>query len=400
MLKKISVQDVRLGMFIDELCGSWMDHPFWKKAFMLDSEKDLHALKTSGIDELWIDLAKGLDVEIKPAPLVKEEAAATLPEEVESLKKLERQLALHEEIPRAQKLHAKAKRIVAFVFREARMGNALQLTEAVALVDEIIQSVSRNSGALLSLSRLKNRDDHIYLHSVAVSALMIVLGRQMGMEGDTLRILGMAGLFHDVGKVMIPDNILNKPGKLTAGEFEIVKTHSRRGWEILKSDPDVDGVVLDVCLHHHERVDGTGYPDQLLGESLSLYARMAAVCDVYDALTSDCSYRKAFSPPDAIHKMTEWQNGHFDKVVFHALVKAVGIYPSGTLVKLKSGRLAVVADQSAKSLLTPIVKVFFSTKTNEPIFPALVDLSKIPDSIASVEDPAEWKLDLKTMAGI
>ncbi len=397
MLKKISVRDVRLGMFIAELCGSWIDHPFWKKAFLLDSEKDLHALQTCGLAEVMINLSKGLDVEPEQP---EEKAADSSPEEAKSEKKQERQVALSEELDRAQKLQAKAKRIVAFIFREARLGNALQSTEAIALVDEIMLSVSRNSNALVSLSRLKSKDDHTFLHSLAVSALMIALGRQMGIEGDALKNLGVAGLLHDVGKVAIPDNILNKPGKLTAEEFEIVKAHSRRGWEILSSAPDVDEVVLDVCLHHHERMDGAGYPDKLTGEPLSLPARMAAVCDVYDALTSDCSYRKAFSPADAIRKMTELQNVHFDKAVFHAFVKTVGIYPSGTLVKLKSGRLAVVADQSTKSLTTPIVKVFFSTKANEPIPPVLVDLSKVPDPIASVENPIEWKLDLKAMVGI
>jgi len=401
MLKKVRVEDLRLGMFIAELCGSWIDHPFWKKAFLLDSEKDLGLLQACGIGHVMIDLVKGLDVESEqPAAAVEEKPANAVAEVAESEKKVERQVALHDEVQRSQKLHAKAKRTVAFVFREARMGNALQGAEAVELVDEISQSVARNSGALLSLSRLKSKDDHTYLHSVAVSALMIALGRQMGMEGDILKSLGMAGLLHDVGKVAVPENILNKPGKLTAEEFENVKTHPVRGWEMLKLDPNVNDIVLDVCRHHHERVDGTGYPDKLTGETLSLHAKMAAVCDVYDALTSDCSYRKAFSPADAIRKMTELQNTHFDKAVFHAFVKTVGIYPSGTLVKLKSGRLAVVADQSAKSLLTPIVKVFFSTKTNEPIFPTLVDLSKVPDPIASVEDPAKWKLDLKTMAGI
>jgi len=408
-LKKITVRQVRLGMFIDSLCGSWLDHPFWKKAFLLESEKDLHALRTCGIHEVWIDLTKGLDVEIEPPPEVKaakveekqekaQESAASPEAVVES--KLERQVPLHEETQRAQKTHAKAKRTVAFVFREARSGNALQIAEAVELVDEISHSVSRNSGAMLKLARLKNKDDHSYQHSVAVSALMIALGKQLGMEGDILKSLGMAGLLHDVGKAVIPDNILNKPGKLTAVEFDLVKTHCRRGWEILKSDPSVDEIALDVCLHHHERVDGTGYPDKIFGDSLSRYARMAAICDVYDALTSDCSYRKAFSPAEAIRKMTEVQNVHFDKTIFHAFVKTVGIYPAGTLVKLKSGRLAVVTDQSVKSLTTPIVKVFFSTKTNEPIAPVLVDLSKVPDPIASVETPAKWKLDLEAMAGI
>jgi putative nucleotidyltransferase with HDIG domain len=252
----------------------------------------------------------------------------------------------------------------------------------------------------LSLTRLKNKDDHTYQHSVAVSVLMIALGKQLGMEGDKLKSLGMAGMLHDIGKMLVPGEILNKPGKLTPTEFDIIKTHTQHGWEILKACDDVDDITLDVCLHHHERIDGTGYPEQLSGEAISLFSRMAAVCDVYDGMTSDSCYKKAISPAEAIRKMAELQSKYFDQTVFHAFVKAVGIYPTGTLVKLKSGRLAVVAEQSTKSLTTPIVKVFFSTKVNEPVFPELVDLSKLPDPIASVENPANWKLDIQAMAGI
>ncbi len=398
MLKKINVRDARLGMFITEICGNWMDHPFWKKEFELDKQKDLDTLQLCGIEEVWIDTIKGLDVERHPPVAAKEENIS--PETVVSEKKADQHIPVQEEVQRAQKVHFKAKRTTAFMFKEARMGNALQTGEAVELVDDITQSVARHPGALLNFARLKNKDDYTYQHSVAVSALMIALGRQMGIEGDMLRSLGIAGLLHDVGKMMIPEDVLNKPGRLTDEEFEIVKTHSLLGWKILKESHDVDATVLDVCMHHHERVDGMGYPDRLSGAALTLPARMAAVCDIYDALTSDRSNRRGMPPSEAIRKMAEWQGGHLDQTVFHAFVKTVGIYPTGTLVKLKSGRLGVVADQAPKSLLTPIVKVFFSTRINEPIFPELIDLSKVPDSIASVEDPADWKLDLKTMAGI
>jgi len=220
------------------------------------------------------------------------------------------------------------------------------------------------------------------------------------VQGEMLRSLGVAGLLHDVGKTMIPVDLLYKPGKFSDKEFQIIKTHPQLGLEMLKQSPGVDDVVMDVCLHHHERIDGTGYPEGLSGDAVTQYARMAAVCDAYDDLTSDSTYKKRVEPATAIRKMAEQQGKHFDPVIFQAFVKTVGVYPVGTLVKLKSGRLAVVTDQSAKSLLTPIVKVFFSTKSNEPIFPEIVDISKVPDPIASVENPATWKLDLKAMAGI
>lgn len=399
MLKKINVRDARLGMFIHELCGNWINHPFWKKAFELTEAKDLQALQECGIAEIVIDTDKGLDIEAAPVAQ-STDAPAVTPTAVEAPKKLAHHVSFQDEIQNAQKLHAKSKKLAAFMFREARLGNVLQLEEAISLIDEITQSVLRNSSALLSLARLKSKDDHAYLHSIAVSALMIALGKQMGMQEDQLRSLGMAGLLLDIGKTRIPGEVLNKPGRLTDSELEIARAHARHGWEILKSCGDVDSIVLDVCLHHHERIDGSGYPEKQIGEAISLYARMAAVCDVYDAMTSDSCYKKAMAPADAIRKMAELQNKHFDQQVFHAFVKTVGIYPTGTLVKLKSGRLAVVAEQSTKSLTTPIVKVFFSTKLNEPIFQEMVDLSKSPDSIVSVENPANWKLDVKAMTGI
>lgn len=210
----------------------------------------------------------------------------------------------------------------------------------------------------------------------------------------------MAGLLHDIGKTLIPDEVLNKPGRLTDDEFNVVKNHPLRGWEILQGSEGVCEMALDVCRHHHERVDGAGYPDKLSGETLSLFARMGAVCDVYDAITSNRCYKVGWEPAEAIRKMAEWQEGHFDNTVFHAFVKTIGIYPSGTLVKLKSTRLAVVIEQTEKNLLTPIVKVFFSTKSNMPMQPEIVDLSQSADSILNAEDPQKWGFDLKKLASI
>lgn len=404
MRKKIKVHDLRMGMYIDELCGSWMDHPFWKTSFRLEDSKDLAVLQQSVIREVWIDTAKGLDV----AAQVKEVSAEEADQQAESVllqaavpaHKQEERVSLEQELERARKLQSKAKQAVIAMFGQARMGKALQIDEMAPLVDEISQSVSRNSGALLSLARLKNKDDYTYLHSVAVCALMIALGKQMGMEGDVLKSLGMAGLLHDVGKMAVPDDVLNKPGRLTEQEFDVVKTHSARGWEMLKGSFGVDNVALDVCLHHHERIDGAGYPDKLSGEALSLFARMGAVCDVYDAITSNRCYKAGWAPAEALRKMAEWQDGHFDPIVFQAFVKTVGIYPVGTLLKLKSGRLAVVVEQSSQSLLKPLVKVFFSSRSNVPIAMEIIDMSRTQDAIESVEDAAKWGLDVMKMTGI
>lgn len=404
MLKKINVRDARLGMYVHEICGSWMDHPFWKKSFKLSEASDLKTLKTCGIREVWINTGKGMDVEAGAEILSQEDEAlkveSALQQAASDATKIEPRVSLHEEVERARKIHAKAKQAVVSMFQEARMGKALQMDQAAMLADEINQSIARNAGALLSLARLKNKDDYTYLHSVAVCALMIALGRQLGIEGDTLRELGVAGLLHDVGKMMIPDEVLNKPGRLTDEEFEIVRNHPLQGWEMLKMSPGVNATALDVCLHHHERIDGTGYPDRLSGEALTLFARMGAVCDVYDAITSDRCYKQGWTPGESIRKMVEWKDGHFDDRVFQAFVKTVGIYPAGSLVKLRSGRLGVVTDQTEKSLLTPLVKVFFSARSNAHILPEIVDLTRTNDSIVNVEDPTVWGFDLGKISGI
>jgi HD-GYP domain-containing protein (c-di-GMP phosphodiesterase class II) len=386
MLKKIPVNELRLGMFIQELCGSWMDHPFWKKSFNLTKPEELQTLQTCGLQEVWIDTSKGLDVasNITTTSVAeeKQKVGLELQKKLLNKNKPEPRVAMHKELDRARKL-----------------GNAINVSDAGLLVDEINLSISRNPEAFLNIARLKNVDDYTYLHSVAVCALMIALGKQLSLSGKDIRDAGIAGLLHDVGKIMIPNEILNKPGKLTDEEFEIIKTHPRKGWEVLSISQGANTVALDVCLHHHERVDGTGYPERLSGEPLTLFARMGAVCDVYDALTSNRSYKNGWEPAEAIRKMAEWKDGHFDEIVFHAFVKAIGIYPSGSLVKLKSGRLAVVIQQSEKSLLTPLVKAFFSTKSNEPIVPELIDLTKSQEAIANIEDPIKWNFDLKYICG-
>jgi len=272
------------------------------------------------------------------------------------------------------------------------MGKAIDHEAAGELVEEISSSVMRNPGALISLARLKTADDYTYMHSVAVCALMVALSRQLGLDTKQTREAGMAGLLHDLGKAVMPMEVLNKPGKLTDEEFAIIKTHPEEGYKLLLGNTHADEIALDVVLHHHEKTDGSGYPKGFKDSEISLFAKMGAVCDVYDAITSNRPYKAGWDPAESIRKMTEWSKGHFDGPVFQAFVKSIGIYPIGSLVKLKSGRLGIVIEQAEKSLLTPRVKVFFSTKSNARILPEIIDLSHsgCPEKISTREDPAKW----------
>jgi len=393
MLKRIAVKDVRMGMFVTELCGSWMEHPFWKTKFLLEDSNDLESILKSGIKELWIDTAKGLDAETAPAKTLDDVNRETelMLNNTLKLKRLEKN-SMEEEIKIAKKVCDKGKQAVISMFNDARMGKAVEVEQAKALVEEISESVFRQPHALISLARLKNADEYTYMHSVAVCALMIALARQLDMDDEMVREAGLAGLLHDLGKIGIPNKILNKPGKLTDEEFTAIKSHPQIGATILMNNPMVSPIVLDVVMHHHEKMDGSGYPHKLKGENISLFAKMGAVCDVYDAITSNRPYKKGWSPAESIRKMAEWSKGHFDESVFQSFVKTVGIYPTGSLVRLESGRLGIVVEQSDKSLLMPKVKVFFSAKLKTPILQETLDLANLigKDKIIGRELPEDW----------
>ncbi|MBI3221973.1 MAG: HD-GYP domain-containing protein [Nitrosomonadales bacterium] len=399
MLIRIHVKQLRLGMHVHEFCGSWMDHPFWRGAFLLDDPKDLQTILSTGIKEVWIDDAKGLGLDNgKKEAEVAQEVEATLGQAAAQTPPppgtKPSRVDTAQEAARAVMICAKSKQAVTSMFQEARMGKALNAENALPIVEEISSSVLRNPGALIGLARLKDKDDYTYMHSVAVCALMVALARQLGLNEEQTRQAGLAGLLHDVGKMAIPMEILNKPGKLTDEEFAVVKSHPAEGHKMLLEGQGVGDVALDVCLHHHEKVDGSGYPERLANEQISLHAKMGAVCDVYDAVTSNRPYKNGWEPAETLRKMAEWSKGHFDPVIFQAFVKSIGIYPVGSLVKLESNRLAVVIEQTEKSLLLPKVKVFFSIKSNTRIVPEILDLSKplSKDKIVSHEDPAKWNI--------
>lgn len=390
-LKRISIDQLRLGMHVHEFCGSWLDHPFWRSNFRLSKAVDLARIVEGGVQTLWIDTAKGADVagsggpdEVGPAADAVIESVATMPPDTAWSESYDL------ETRRASAIVRRAVPKIAAMFAEARLGRAVPESDCAAMVDEISESVLRHPTAIINAARIKQRDIYTYLHSVAVCALMLSLGRQLGLRGELLRIAGMAGMMHDLGKVGIPLELLNKPGKLTSVEFELIKTHPLHGHDLLTRG-NVGAEVLDVCLHHHERIDGTGYPHGLSGEGISLLAKMGAVCDVYDAVTSVRPYKDGWDPADALRRMSLW-TGHFDPHVLRTFVKTVGIYPVGSLVRLQSGRLAVVTAQHPQSLLTPKVKVFFSVKSDIRIEPYEVDLAerRCADKIVGCEVPEAW----------
>lgn len=390
MLKKIPVRELRIGMYLHKLDASWIHHPFWRSAFIISDQTDIEKLLASGIHTVVIDTSKGDDV--PPAPQEQPSEALVTPVAKQAIPTTQK-VSIAEELEQAARICAKANREVKGMFQEVRLGKAVDSEQAMSLVSEISSSVSRNPGALISLARLKNYDDYTYMHSVAVCGLMIALAIELKLNEEETRLCGLAGLLHDIGKMHIPMNIINKPGKLTDEEFDTVRLHPEAGHALLSHSTNIHPIVLDVCLHHHEKMAGTGYPHQLAGDDISLYARMGAVCDVYDAVTSDRIYHKGWHPAEALRNMAEWTTDHLDNRIFQALVKSLGIYPIGSLVSLQSGRLAVVIDKNPVSLLNPVVKAFFSMKSGTRIKPEIFKLGTpgCQEKIVAIEQPEDWK---------
>lgn len=394
MYKKISVQELQLGMYIHAMCGSWMSHPFWRKSFLLDSQKDLDKFLQSAVTHVWIDTDRGADLPEAPPPTLENQPSPAIVITPDGPPSHMNPTALGQELRHAVAVCEQAREDVIEMFNDARMGQALNAEKVANVVEEITRSVARNPSALISVARLKTTDNYTYMHSVAVSALMVALARKLNLDEAQVQRAGVAGLLHDMGKVAMRLEVLNKPGALTDEEFAHMKQHPEEGWKILRGQVK-DEAILDACLHHHEKLDGTGYPHRLTAEKITTLARMTAVCDVYDAITSNRPYKSGWAPPVALQRMASWCKTHLDRQIFEAFVKTMGIYPVGSMVRLKSGLLALVFAPSTQSMSAPMVVAFYDTVHNKMLPQTRIfDLSRQKEqSIIGHEDPEKWNFE-------
>jgi putative nucleotidyltransferase with HDIG domain len=397
MIKKIPIGELKPGMYIHDLNIGWMDHNFLRNSFAVHDAAEVQKVRESGVHELYIDTLKGLDVAHAPT---REEAARELEQRLEAIADTEHPTLEHivpaplqEELHRARKLHGEAHRIVRDMMGDIRLGKQIEMEKVEPMVENMVDSIFRHQDALIPLSRLKTHDNYTFLHSVSVCALLVAFARTLKLPREIIKEIAIGGLLHDVGKAQVPESILNKPAKLTDAEFDKMKSHVVQSKIILLHTPGISQIALDVAAQHHERFDGTGYPNRLKGDGISLYGQMGAVVDVYDAITSNRVYHKGMPATEALRKLLEWSKFHFNPELVHAFIRSIGIYPTGSLVRLESGRLGVVLEQNAEKLLLPRVKVFYHGDKRHYLPPEEIDLSRSQDRIVSHENPEAWDID-------
>lgn len=396
VLVTIKTEDARLGMFVHAVAGGWMASPFWRRHFVLETAGDLRKLSAAGIAEIVIDLSKGIGPAAAPhrppflpAPVADATMAAVPADAAEPHPPSRRRRAPISAEQRAQAVVDASKVIVQAMFDEVRLGRAIDVQALTPVAERIVESVTRDAAAMLNVTRLKTKDEYTYVHSIAVAALLIHFAQTLKLPDEEVSALGLAGLLHDIGKMAVPKALLDKPGKLEPPEMAVLRHHPEKGHALLSAGGGLPAVVLDVCLHHHERCDGRGYPEGLRGDQLSLAARMSSICDVYDAVTSQRPYKRPWSPSEALSRMRSW-SGHFDVELLDRFIESIGIHPVGGLVRLQSSRLALVIEGNDREPTQPRVRVFYDIPTRHRITPYDATATVAFDPIHRAECGQRW----------
>lgn len=389
MLKKITAQQLRIGMFINDLECSWLKHPFTLNKFLIEDAQEIQKIRSAAIKSIEIDTSKGLDV----LP-VKTKYVQTKPLK-DIYKRNQNKGGINNvkvEMQAAKIAYSEAETFITNMMADVKMGIQVELEQINPVINKLSESILRNPNALLGLSRIRTMDKYTFEHSVSFSVLMMSFAKSMGKDEEFIRLVGIGGLLHDIGKTLTPDHILNKPSKLTADEFVIMKEHVVHSRLILEKTKGLSQISMDVAAMHHEKFDGNGYPKGLKGDEISFAGQMAAIVDVYDALTAERCYHKCREPAEALKFLLNGAGTHFNPELVKQFIQSVGIYPVGCLVLLNNNYLAKVIEIK-DNMLKPVVEVFLNAKKRSYVPRQIIDLSTQTEiNIQSPESYDKWNV--------
>lgn len=393
-LRKIHIDQAMVGMYVASLDCDWTTHPFWLSRFSIRNAAQIDMLRQEGIQTFYIDIEKGRDIAPVPGPAAPASATGRPQHSAPA-----RATPLSQEFALARDIVQRTEAITQTLMKDARLGQRLDITALRDISSELSGSLDRNALALRMVAQMYSKDAYTFEHSVSVALLLMILQHHQRAPHDIVVEVGLGGLLHDIGKTRIPLPLLNKPGRHTAEERQQMREHVRFSQMILDENGIRSPIIRAIALQHHERYDGTGYPLGLAGDAITVYGQQAAIIDVYDAITSDRCYHKGLPAPVAIKKIFDLGKNHFDPQAVRDVVHCFGIYPPGTLVRLASGKLAVVRRHTDGDLTRPEVIVFFDTLRNQRLKPASVNLAirygpHADDHVLRHEEPDAWQAQL------
>lgn len=386
---QVPVQQVTIGMFVSDLDRPWLDTPFPVQGFEITSPEDIQLI--SDICEfVFIDVKKSklnqhrknhqtIPISGKRKNIFKRffsrPDSNSLTGSNHSLH-YEDKYSVEEELENAGKAYRNTKQTVNEILASFKVGRDIDINQAREVVNECVESIFNNKDSLLWFTLIKNRDLYTSEHCLNVAILSIAFGRHLGHSEETLRVIGLCGLLHDIGKVKIPLEVLNKEGTFTQEEFEIMKQHPGHGRDYLMKQDGIIPEAIDVTYGHHEKIDGSGYPLGLKGSQIPYFAKLVAITDAYDAITSDRSYQNARSTLQAQKILYEAAGSHFDEDLIKGFIQWLGIYPPGSIVEMSNGQAGIVLSVNPKAKLKPRV-VLLTDEAKKPQPQRIVDLSKI-----------------------
>ncbi|NKF52031.1 HD-GYP domain-containing protein [Shewanella sp. WXL01] len=383
-LIKIPVSKLAIGMFVTAI-----DHNNSKVAVsnagQIKNRDAITKLTKNGIKTVWVDVERSSDScglkKVKPKvsgnPLAKK--PATNPRDVKQ--------------KQAKKLLSEAKGLIKKVMSETFEGKAIEVAQFGEVADKMIESVMDDADAFKCISALRSKDAYLLEHSINVAFLLVTFGRYLDLDPELIKQMAVGGILHDIGKVKVDNEILHKPARLTAEEFEKMKLHQVYAIDIMRDIEGLSQVSIDVCLMHHEKLDGKGYPRGLKGDEIPMHGRMSCIVDIYDALTATRCYKEAMSPAAAFKILISLTPFHLDQKLVYEFIRCVGVYPVGSLVQLSDERVGIVWDSKNRDALHPIVKCFYSQKHRRYTEVAFVDLKKSDLVIERGVSPSSLDVD-------
>ncbi|WP_028116622.1 HD-GYP domain-containing protein [Ferrimonas senticii] len=364
MIQTIPLRQLTIGMYIVEIPG----HPQLsvRQQGVIRSPQVLRLLQQQGVASVMVDFDRS-SATLHPQPGTNNQSQATSVTKTNAAN-------FSEELPRAQKLYNQARKLQQRTMENLLHGDGIDLQAIDKTAEAFIDSIFRNADALGCLRLLRDKDEYLLEHSIGVTILMVMFAKHLQISGQQLHDLCVGALLHDVGKIRVPDKVLQKPGKLSDAEFVIMKSHAMYSREIMNQTEGLSPIAREVAAQHHEKLDGSGYPMGLKGDQISHYGRMIAICDIYDALTADRVYRPGMLPIQALKILASMAPHHLDEQLLRQFIHCVGLYPPGSFVELASGHLALVLESNSNPLL-PMVKVIYNVRTNERVMHEQIDLA-------------------------